>query len=344
MFGSYKEGCPTSTPPCAGILRTSDAGHSWGLISTHGIYDSAPAFPNTTASGSGVAVSNVSFLTPLVGYAFDPALAFTIDGGVNFSPLLGSFTTSATRFLDVEVGGSTTYFVAVGLNFSGVSPNSIVFGSFPNISIADVNPSIKIISSTPVSSASLQSAVASIRAYPFAVLTEFGVNNFTTALIGAPGSSNFTAITQNPCSQIQFSLPFLPPMAIADTSPLTIYALCTSNPGAGSSQKTIFTSSNMGSSWASKGSAPNGGISNGIDAAAPSTVIVSATSGATFFYTSTDGGATFKTAFSGFPGGSGFLYGPYFLSPSFAAVLSYSQGSPFSFLVSTDGGKSFSPA
>ncbi|MDA8025743.1 MAG: hypothetical protein M0T78_04285 [Actinomycetota bacterium] len=291
-----------------------------------------------------MAVSKVSFLSPLVGYAFDPALAFTIDGGVNFSPLLASFATSTTRFLDVEVAGSTTYFVAVGLNFSGVSPNSIVFGSFPNISTANVNPSIKVISSSAISAGSLQNAVASIRAYPFGVAVEFGVNNYTTALIGAAGSPNFTAVGQNPCSQVQYSQPYLPPLAIADTSPISIYALCTSNPAAGSSQKTIFTSTNMGASWTNDGSAPNGGQSYGIDATAPSTVIVSASSGATFFYTSTDGGKTFKTAFTGFPGGSEYLYGPYFLSSSLAAVLSYSQGSPFSFLVSTDGGASFSPS
>ena len=343
MFGSYKQGCST-TSSCSGILRTSDTGHSWGLIQSHGVYDSSPLLTNVSPSGSGVAVSKVSFLSPLVGYAFDPALAFTIDGGVNFSPLLASFTTSTTRFLDVEVAGSTTYFVAVGLNFSGVSPNSIVFGSFPNISTANVNPSIKVISSSAISAGSLQHAVASIRAYPFGVAVEFGVNNYTTALIGAAGSPNFTAVGQNPCSQVQYSQPYLPPLAIADTSPISIYALCTSNPAAGSSQKTIFTSTNMGASWTNDGSAPNGGQSYGIDATAPSTVIVSASSGATFFYTSTDGGKTFKTAFTGFPGGSEYLYGPYFLSSSLAAVLSYSQGSPFSFLVSTDGGASFSPS
>ena len=344
MFGSYKQGCSTSSTStgCSGILRTSDTGHSWGLLPSHGIYDSSPLLANATSSGAGVAVSKVSFISPLVGYAFGPGLAFTIDGGVNFSPLLSSFTTSTTRFLDVEVGGSTTYFVAVGLNFTGVSPNSIVFGSFPNISLSNVNPSISIISSSAIGSGDLQSATAAIRAYPFGVAVEFGVNNFTTALVGAAGSSNFTAIAQNPCSQVQYSLPSLPPLAIVDASPLTIYALCASNPGAGSSQKTVFASTNMGSSWAQKGDAPNGGQPYGIDAVAPASVIVSASSGATFIYTSTDGGVTFKTAFTGIPGGSEILYGPYFLSSSLAVVLSYSQGSPFSFLVSTDGGASFS--
>ncbi len=343
MFGSYKSGCSSSSS-CSGLLRTSNTGQSWGLIHSHGIYDATPLLANTSASGTGTAVSKVSFISPLTGYAFDPGLAFTIDGGANFSPLLSSFTTDTTRFLDVEVAGSTTYFAAVGLNFNGVSPNSIVIGSFSNISLTNVSPSIKIISTNSVNPQALSSEVATIRAYPFGVAVEFGSGSFSTALVAPAGSSNFSAITANPCSQVQYSLPNFPPLAIAGTSPITLYALCASNPGAGSSEKTIFSSTNMGATWSQSGSAPNGGQPVGIDAFAPSSVVVSATSGATFLYTSSDGGKTFKTAFSGFPGGSEYLYGPYFLSSSLAAVLSYSSGSPFSFLVSTNGGASFSPA
>jgi hypothetical protein len=76
---------------CVSVLRTTDGGTHWTQVKAPaehpgGLYNTCPAHQSC--------VAQIRFVTPLIGYAFDPSLFLTTDGGSHWRQLHGLNVTS----------------------------------------------------------------------------------------------------------------------------------------------------------------------------------------------------------------------------------------------------------
>ena len=82
--------------------------------------------------------------------------------------------------------------------------------------------------------------------------------------------------------------------------------LCAGNGAAGSIDKTVFVSDDLGAHWTKAGSPARGGDPEEMSAGSASQLVVAAASGASMLYYSADGGAQWSTAYYEGDGGLGF--------------------------------------
>jgi photosystem II stability/assembly factor-like uncharacterized protein len=128
--------------------------------------------------------------------------------------------------------------------------------------------------------------------------------------------------------------------AVAAASDVDVAAVCAADPAAGSSTKTLLLSHDGGRTWATAGSAPRGGQTNGLAAASAHTFVVAATSGASYLYRSTDAGKTWSTVFTD-DGGAPFADLGFTDATHGVAVLSATAAPEL--LVSSDAGATWKP-
>ena len=83
-------GCGTSR--CVALLGTQDGGSSWRRLTAPTTAAGGP--PDTCPSGRQPCVQQVRFATPLIGYAYDPSLLVTTDGGGRWSQVTGTDVSS----------------------------------------------------------------------------------------------------------------------------------------------------------------------------------------------------------------------------------------------------------
>jgi hypothetical protein len=97
---------------CMALLGTPDGGSSWRQLTAParaagGVYGTCPA--------GQPCVQQVRFATPLIGYAYDPSLLVTTDGGLGWHRLRGAYVSS------LETAGGTVVRVAsAGTGCSGM--------------------------------------------------------------------------------------------------------------------------------------------------------------------------------------------------------------------------------
>ena len=96
------------------------------------------------------------------------------------------------------------------------------------------------------------------------------------------------------------------PSSIAVTGPDGLAVLCAGNGAAGSVDKTVYVSDDLGAHWTKAGSPARGGDPEGLSAGSTSQLVVAAASGASMLYYSADGGAQWGTAYYEGDGGLGF--------------------------------------
>jgi len=90
-----------ATGLCVAVLRTSDGGRHWVQVKAPTVH---PGGLFNTCPTHQPCVGQIRFATPLVGYAFDPSLFFTTDGGSHWRQLRGLSVTS----LEVAGGADGT--------------------------------------------------------------------------------------------------------------------------------------------------------------------------------------------------------------------------------------------
>ncbi|HET7013599.1 MAG TPA: sialidase family protein [Streptosporangiaceae bacterium] len=98
---------------CVSVLRTRDGGTHWTRVrapATHpgGLFNTCPTHQPC--------VAQIRFATPLIGYAFDPSLFVTTDGGLRWHQLRGLSVTSLEA-----AGGAGGTAVRVASNGQGCS-------------------------------------------------------------------------------------------------------------------------------------------------------------------------------------------------------------------------------
>jgi photosystem II stability/assembly factor-like uncharacterized protein len=139
------------------------------------------------------------------------------------------------------------------------------------------------------------------------------------------------------------------PSSVSDAGPHT-YLLCAGTGAAGSAEKFVFRIGGSESQWTRVGSPSRVGDPEEISAGSDQTVMISATSGASELYRSTDAGANWHTALTQRDGGAGWAdLG--FTTPSDGVVVhgpavtnGSNDGRPGQLLLTDDGGRTWQRA
>ncbi|HEU5003352.1 MAG TPA: hypothetical protein VFW71_11325 [Actinomycetota bacterium] len=239
------------------VLHTVDRGQHWSLAGT------LPAGANAR---------EIRFANAHDGWAFNPGLYATHDGGVTWKP-----TPLPGPVSDVEASGSTAWALQGGAGAVSLLRTSTTSDGWQAVSGL----------SLPAASGG-QLALHGTAVY-------LDVNN--TLFSSATGSQFFPLAS--PCPG-QFA-----PGDLTVSSATDVEVLCVGDAGAGSSTKTVYVSSDAGHSFHALADAPRGGQTVGIAAASPTTIAIAAASGASWVYRTSGADTTWTTPLTFPDGGEG---------------------------------------
>jgi hypothetical protein len=257
-----------ATAPCTSLVRTADGGAHWvGIPAPRAPLTGATATQLSPASG---AVSHVRFADPLDGFAFGPALYATHDGGGTWAAV----DTGGRTVLALEAAGSGVVLLTAACTEAGCSDGQVQ--AMP----AAGGPTTQLAAAP----GSVTGASLAVHAPAAFALFAHG----TTATILATSGGAWTALP-DPCSGATPT-----PTALAAPDAVTLYSLCTGGAGAGQSPKTVVATARAATSV--QGSPPIPGDPEGITATPDGVLLLSATSGSSWLYRSTDGGRSWTTA------------------------------------------------
>jgi len=272
------------------LARTTDAGSTWVALSAPDAgYEARDYEGSTTAP----AVSEVRFADELDGWIYGPSLFATHDGG--------------TTWQQVSLGGSV-----VSLETSGGYVDTLVSPctgrqecTGPLVlyqAQASGGTFSPVLTGPSVSSTGVSALDLSLYA-PVGFVNMSGVPQANQATVYATqnlANPSGWKVFPDPCAA--HSSGTVTAFVGPDTTDL--YTLCAGGAAAGSVMKTVVKTVNGVS--APTGSPPLGGEPESLAANSAGTVVVSAASGASWLYRSTDGGATWATAETFDDGGIGF--------------------------------------
>ena len=308
---------PCVKAPCTSILRTLNRGASWRGLP-------APVVPLAAPfEVTGPAVWGIRFANPSDGFVFGNGLWETTDGGERWTPA----ASPGDSIVSLEVIDGQVLAIAAPCTANGGCGQT---GTLER---------------RPLAGGAWQ-AVAQV-SVPGAIATQARV---AAALEGdgviVTGNGGISTVDRSgPCSTAGIEAP----VSIAVTGPNGLAVLCAGNGAAGSVDKTVYVSDDLGAHWTKAGSPAAGGDPEGLSAGSTSQLVVSAASGASMLYYSADGGAQWTTAYDEGDGGLGFndlgfttpadgvvVYGP--------ALTDNNVGSrPGWLLLTSNGGESWQP-
>ena len=307
---------PCAKAPCTSILRTLDRGADW-----RGLPAPVVTLGNEAADATGPAVWGIRFANPSDGFVFGNGLWETTDGGERWSS--AASPGGSIRSLEV-IDGQVLALTAA---------------CTPNNGCGQAETLVR----RPLGGGGWQQVARVTEPGPIATQARVAaVLDGSTVLVTTNGG--LSTVTQaGPCGTAEVPSP----AAIAVTGPDGLAVECAGGAAAGSVQKTVYVSDDLGAHWQKAGSPANGGDPAGLSAGSVAQLVVSAASGGSFLYHSGDGGAKWSTAFSAGDGGLGFNdLG--FTSPAdgvavYGPVLSdnNAEGRPGQLLLTSDGGASW---
>jgi hypothetical protein len=308
---------PCAKAPCTSILRTLNRGASWRGLP-------APVVPLAAQfEVTGPAVWGIRFANPSDGFVFGNGLWETSDGGERWTPAVPpAGPIESLEVIDGQVLAVTgTCSPNFGCGQTGTLMRRPLAGG----------------AWTAVSPVSGRGAIAT-QARVAAVLDGDDV------IVTANGGVS-TVTHAGPCSTAGIDAP----VSLAVTGPTGLALLCGGNGAAGSVDKTVYVSDDLGAHWTKAGTPARGGDPEGLSAGSTSQLVVAAASGASMLYYSADGGAQWSTAYYEGDGGLGFndlgfttpadgvvVYGP-------ALSDSNAESRPGWLLLTSNGGASWHP-
>ena len=271
---------PCVSKPCTSIVRTRDRGASWvGLPAP-----SAALGP--VDSGSSPAVWGIRFADPSHGFVFGNGLWETTDGGEQWARV-GS---PAGSIIDLEVidgqvlALTSTCHAQSNCDVSVATLYRRALSGGPWRAVTHVSGARVI---------ATQARVAAMLDGDSMIVT--GDGGLTYATHPAP------CATLNAAGERAWG-----PAAVAVTGPDSLAILCGGAVAAGSAEKRVFVSEDLGARWTEVGAPPLGGDPMGISGATPEQLVVEAVSGGSWLYYSADGGVHWSTAYFTGDGGAGF--------------------------------------
>jgi photosystem II stability/assembly factor-like uncharacterized protein len=274
-FVSANEGwvlgtAPCHSAPCTSIVATGDGGRSWHPIP-------APR-ARLTQFGRGTGVGELRFAGPLDGFAYDPDLYFTHDGGASWHRVR-----LPGRVGDLEASGGVVYAaVRAGRGQERIYRSAANTNAWSMVAGLPVG-----IKGTP--------GEGTITLHGTSAWIFIGSRLYATST----GTSWFRV--QLPCDRARKL--FADSVAAFDTHRITL--LCTGLPAAGTTAKVVYASGNGGHSFSRAGTAPSGGDGGVLAEPAPAHIFIASSSGATFIYVSRNGGRTWQTSLFLADGGKG---------------------------------------
>jgi hypothetical protein len=308
---------PCAKAPCTSILRTLNRGASWRGLP-------APVVPLAAPfEVTGPAVWGIRFANPSDGFVFGNGLWETTDGGERWTPA----ASPGDSIVSLEVIDGQVLAIAAPCTANGGCGQT---GTLER---------------RPLAGGAWQ-AVAQV-SVPGAIATQARV---AAALEGdgviVTGNGGISTVDRSgPCSTAGIEAP----VSIAVTGPNGLAVLCAGNGAAGSVDKTVYVSDDLGAHWTKAGSPGRGGDPEGLSAGSASQLVVAAASGASMLYHSADGGAQWTTAYDEGDGGLGFndlgfttpadgvvVYGP-------AVSDGNTESRPGWLLLTSNGGESWHP-
>jgi hypothetical protein len=309
---------PCAKAPCTSILRTLDRGASWRGLP-------APVVPLAAQPRvvAGPAVWGIRFANPWDGFVFGNGLWETTDGGERWAPAVPpAGPIESLEVIDGQVLAVTgTCSPNFGCGQTGTLMRRPLAGG----------------AWTAVSRVSGRGAIAT-QARVAAVLD-------ADDLIVTVNGGVSTVTRAGPCSTAGIDAP----VSLAVTGPTGLALLCGGNGAAGSVDKTVFVSDDLGAHWSVAGSPARGGDPEEMSDGSAAQLVVAAASGASMLYYSADGGAQWATAYYEGDGGLGFndlgfttpadgvvVYGP-------ALSDSNAESRPGWLLLTSNGGASWHP-
>ena len=308
---------PCVKAPCTSILRTLNRGASWRGLP-------APVVPLAAPfEVTGPAVWGIRFANPSDGFVFGNGLWETTDGGERWT----SAASPGGSIVSLEVIDGQVLAIAAACTASGgcgqtgtLERRPLAGGAWQAVAQVSVPGAI-----------ATQARVAAVLAGDAVIVT------------GNGGIS--TVDHSGPCSTASIEAP----VSIAVTGPNGLALLCAGNGAAGSVDKTVYVSDDLGAHWTKAGSPARGGDPEGLSAGSTSQLVVAAASGASMLYYSADGGAQWTTAYYEGDGGLGFndlgfttpadgvvVYGP-------ALSDDNAESRPGWLLLTSNGGASWQP-
>jgi hypothetical protein len=308
---------PCAKAPCTSILRTLNRGASWRGLPAPVVPLAAP-FEVTGPAGWGIRFAN-----PSDGFVFGNGLWETTDGGERWTPA----ASPGGSIVSLEVIDGQVLAIVATCTASGgcgqtgtLKRRPLAGGAWEAVTPVSVRGAI-----------ATQAGVAAVLAGDAVIVT------------GNGGIS--TVDRSGPCSTASIEAP----VSIAVTGPNGLAVLCAGNGAAGSVDKTVYVSDDLGAHWTKAGSPAAGGDPEGLSAGSTSQLVVSAASGASMLYYSADGGAQWTTAYDEGDGGLGFndlgfttpadgvvVYGP-------AQSDGNAESRPGWLLLTSNGGESWQP-
>ena len=272
---------------------------------------------------AGPAVWGIRFANPSDGFVFGNGLWETTDGGERWTPA-------------ASPGGSIESLEVIDGQVLAIAGTCTAQRRVR----ADRHPERR-----PLAGRRLAGGHAGVR--PGAIATQArvaAVLDGDAVIVTANGGIS-TVNHSGPCSTAGIDAP----VSLAVTGPNGLALLCAGNGAAGSVDKTVYVSDDLGAHWTKAGSPARGGDPEGMSAGSASQLVVAAASGASMLYHSADGGAQWTTAYYEGDGGLGFndlgfttpadgvvVYGP-------ALSDNNAESRPGWLLLTSNGGASWQP-
>jgi hypothetical protein len=322
---------------CTSIAGTRDYGKSWYGVGA----------PVVGAPAGSTGVSQLRYLTSQYGWAFNPALYATADGGATWT----AQNTAGLRVTDLETAGNRAFalFARCGASASQYATDCTSFSLYSSAAGSGTWQPVPVPRGYRIMTGSAgQAAAASlVLASGTAANPEAGAGYVLTPtgeLLGGPlVAGPWQAIGPIPAAcRVGSAQASGQPAGVqfasgAAAAPQLVLSCDGPASAAGTQSKTIFTSGN-GVSWQQAGAAPTGGTATSLAAASGGLVILATTAGIDY---SPDGGGSWQPAsFSGgqAPAG-GFTYVGMTTSAQGVAVPADSSlGEVF---VTADGGRTW---
>ncbi len=306
--------CPAQAPGCTSVLGTRDGGRSFTRLPGPPV-PIASQDPNAT-----LAVSQLLFVNPEVGYAYGPGLWMTTDGAQHWQRL------APTNVTAVAVGSAVD---VLALVCTPIAPGC----SSPGLDVWRAPPG--------------QSTMTRVAHFPGAGQWDVAMHGTVGVItLAAPpmpepnrlwrtsdGGQTWMA-GQQPCPSVPVS--YLGAAAVAVDG--TVLVVCAGSPGAGQQSKALYVSHDGASVFQAAGSAPLEGLLEQVATLGSRDVLMSGRAGADDLYASTNGGQTYTSVT--LTGGGAGLSGLTWVTPTMAVVLQGAPGrsGPDRVLVSHDAG------
>jgi photosystem II stability/assembly factor-like uncharacterized protein len=304
---------PCVSKPCTSIVRTLDRGVSWvGLP--------APSVPlGPAGNGSDPAIWGIRFADPSHGFVFGNGLWETTDGSEQWARV----ASPGGSIIDLEVIDgqvlaliSTCYASQSDCDATAATLYRRALSGGPWHAVIHVHSGSARVIAT-------QARVAAV------------LDGDSVVVTGDGGLSY--AMQANPCATLNAGGPE-GTAAVAVTGPNSLAMLCAGGIAAGSAQKMVFVSDDLGTHWTEAGSPPFGGDPRGISGATPEHLVVEAVSGGSWLYYSADGGVHWSTGYFAGDGGAGFNDLGFTTTTDGAAVHGPVAAMPGQLLLTSDGG------